>query len=57
MADYYSINELKKPSGERRYHSESNCPPGSEINNKNHRNGRPSGSTLCEKCKQIKKAK
>jgi hypothetical protein len=47
--DYYSINEVKKPEGQRVYHNNNNCRAGRDIPQSERRDG-TNGYRLCKDC-------
>ncbi len=49
---YHSANEESKPAGERRWHDQSDCGPGSDIPKGDRRPG-TGGYTRCEDCKSL----
>lgn len=49
VADFHSVNEAKKPSGNRVYHNNDACPPGRDIPAHERRNG-DGGYRLCKDC-------
>lgn len=55
VADFYSINEAKKPEGSRRYHHNSACAPGRDTPT-NERKPGTGGYKLCEDCIKEDKA-
>jgi hypothetical protein len=50
MADFYSVNEAKKPEGKRVYHN-SECGPAREIPQSDRRSGR-NGYRFCDDCQK-----
>jgi hypothetical protein len=51
-ADFYSINETKKPESKRVHHDNSACPPGRDIPQNERRSG-TGGYRLCEDCEKL----
>jgi hypothetical protein len=49
---FNSINEVKKPSKDRVYHSNNKCPSGHDIPPKERRPG-TAGYRLCQHCKDL----
>jgi hypothetical protein len=49
VADFYSVNEISKPSANRVYHNNSACPPSRDIPATKRRNG-TGGYRLCKDC-------
>ena len=49
VADFHSINEVKKPPHNRVYHNNSSCAPGRDIPQNERRPG-TGGYRLCEDC-------
>jgi hypothetical protein len=49
VADFYSINEAKKPEANRVYHNNGACPPGRDIPQHERHAGR-NGYRLCHDC-------
>ena len=54
VADFYSINEVKKPPANRVYHNNSACPPGRDIPAHERRSG-TNGYRLCNDCAELNK--
>jgi hypothetical protein len=52
-AAFYSINEEKKPAGNRVYHDNNACAPGSDIPPHERRQG-TGGYRLCKDCQELK---
>jgi hypothetical protein len=49
VADFYSINEAKKPANKQVYHDKDTCPAGRDIPQSERRNGK-GGYRLCDDC-------
>jgi len=49
VADFYSINEVKKPEANRVYHNNNTCPPGRDIPQNERRPGK-GGYRECKDC-------
>ena len=52
VPNFYSINEILKPSQNRRYHNNGTCSPGRDILQKDRRRGQ-SGYQPCEDCERL----
>jgi hypothetical protein len=52
IADFYSVNELKKPEAKRRYHNNDRCGIGSKVP-RAERLDRTGGCQLCEECQRL----
>jgi hypothetical protein len=52
VADFYSVNEVKKPAADRVYHNNTSCPSGRDIPQGERRPGR-GGYRLCEHCARL----
>jgi hypothetical protein len=52
VADFYSINEAKKPAGSRVYHDNGACPSGRDIPLNERRFG-TAGYRLCDDCRRL----
>lgn len=52
IADFYSINEVKKPVEQRVHHNNSACPPGRDIPQNERRSG-TGGYRLCNDCNEL----
>ena len=50
--NFYSVNEAKKPEGNRVHHDNSACPPGRDIPANERLDGR-GGYRLCDDCKRL----
>jgi len=51
VADFFSINEVKKPESKRVYHYEGTCPPGRDIKAAGDDRPGQNGYRPCEDCK------
>jgi hypothetical protein len=49
VAEFYSVNEINKPAGNRVHHNNSACPPGRDIP-ANERKAGTGGYRLCDDC-------
>lgn len=54
VADFHSINEVKKPPPNRVYHNNGACPPGRDIPANERKNG-TGGYRLCDDCIRLNK--
>ncbi len=52
IADFYSVNELKRPEAKRRYHNNDRCGIGSKVP-RAERLDRTGGCQLCEECQRL----
>ena len=55
VAEFYSINEAKKPPTERVHHNNGACPPGRDIPENERRKG-TGGYRLCDDCAKLNRA-
>lgn len=49
---FYSVNEVKKPEGNRVHHNNTACPPGRDIP-ANERRAGTGGYRLCDDCRRL----
>ena len=52
VAEFYSVNEVKKPEDKRVHHNDSSCPPGRDIP-PNERQPGTGGYRLCDDCARL----
>jgi hypothetical protein len=52
VAEFYSVNEVKKPAADRVYHNNSACAPGRDIPPSERRPGN-GGYRLCKDCAEL----